>query len=57
MAEYEALKKKWPLGPVENKLWWPVLARQPQKGIPASGHIANVKACVCNVDLNLDDTI
>ena len=27
MAEYEALKKKkkkhWPLGPVENKLWWP----------------------------------
>ena len=25
MAAYEALKKKnhWPLGPVENQLWWP----------------------------------
>ena len=46
MAAYEALKKKhWPLGPVENKLWWPELARQPQKGIRTSGHIANVKAC------------
>ena len=52
MAAYEALKKKkkkkkkkhWPLGPVENKLWWPELARQPQKGMQASGHIANVKA-------------
>ena len=34
MAAYEALKKKrhWPGGPVENKLWWPELARQPQKG-------------------------
>ena len=38
------LKKKWPLGPVENKLWWPKLARQPQKGMRDSGHIANVKA-------------
>ena len=49
MAAYEALKKinkKWPLGPVENKLWWPELARQPQKGMRASGHIANVKAWV-----------
>ena len=49
MATYEALKKKkkkhWPLGPVEYKLWWPELARQPQKGIRPSGHIANVKAC------------
>ena len=51
MAAYEALKKKkkkkkhWPLGPVENKLWWPELARQPQKGMRASGHIANVKVC------------
>ena len=35
MAAYEALKKKkhWSLGPVENKLWWPKLARQPQKGM------------------------
>ena len=48
MAAYEALKKKknhhWFLGPVENKLWWPELARQPQKGMRTSGHIANVKA-------------
>ena len=52
MAAYEALKKKkkkkknnhWPLGPVENKLCCPELARQPQKGMRASGHIANVKA-------------
>ena len=44
MAAYEALKKKkkdhWP----ENKLWWRELARQPQKGMRPSGHIANVKA-------------
>ena len=36
MAAYEALKKKkkhWPLGPVEYKLWWPELARQPQKAV------------------------
>ena len=51
MAAYEALKKKkkkkhWPLGPVENKLWWPELARQPQKGMRARTHIANVKAWV-----------
>ena len=53
MAAYEALKKKkkkkkkhWPLGPVESKLWWPELARQPQKGMRASRHIANVKACI-----------
>ena len=53
MAAYEALKKpnkkkqkqNWPIGPVENKLWWPELARQPQKGMRASRHIANVKAC------------
>ena len=32
---------------LENKLWWPELARQPQKGIRISGHIANVKACIC----------
>ena len=47
LAAYEVLKKKkinWPLGPVENKLWWPELARQSQKGMRASGHIANVKA-------------
>ena len=52
MAAYEALKTKkkikkikhLPLGPVENKLWWPELARQPQKGMRTSGHIANVKA-------------
>ena len=47
-AAYGALKikikKHWPLGPVENKLWWPELARQPQKGMRTSGHIANVKA-------------
>ena len=44
MAAYEALKKTknhWPLGPVENKLWWPELARQPQKGMRTSGHIAS----------------
>ena len=43
---YALIKNKihWPLGPVENKLWWPELARQPQKGMRASGHIANVKA-------------
>ena len=50
MAAYEALKKKKkkknPLGPVESKLWWPELTRQPQKGMRASGHIANVKACI-----------
>ena len=34
----------WPRGPAENKLWWPELARQPQKGMRTSGHIANVKA-------------
>ena len=39
-------KNHWPRGPPENKLWWPELARQPQKGIRASGHIANVKACL-----------
>ena len=42
MAAYEALKKKtkkkhWPLGPVENKLWWPDLARQPQKACGTAG--------------------
>ena len=43
MAAYEALKKKkkkkkhWPLGPVENKLWWPELARQPQKACGTAG--------------------
>ena len=42
MAAYEALKKKqkknhWPLGPVENKLWWPELARQPQKACGPAG--------------------
>ena len=31
---------------MENKLWWPELARQPQKGMRTSGHIANVKACL-----------
>ena len=41
----EKKKNHWLLGPVENKLWWPELARQPQKGIRPSGHIANVKAC------------
>ena len=53
MAAYEALKKKnhWPLGPVENKLWWPELARQPQKGMRGSGHIANVKAWEDNFTL------
>ena len=50
LAAYEALiffffLNHWPLGPVENKLWWPELARQPQKGMRNSGHIANVKAC------------
>ena len=31
-------KKNTGLGPVENKLWWPELARQPQKGMrPAGG--------------------
>ena len=47
MAAYEALKKNpnhWPLWAVENILWWPELARQPQKGMRESGHIANVKA-------------
>ena len=34
-------KNHWPRGPAENKLWWPELARQPQKGMRASGHIAN----------------
>ena len=34
---------------MENKLWWPEKARQPQKGIRASGHIANVKACIVSV--------
>ena len=42
-------KKHWPLRPVENKLWWPELARQPQKGMRTSGHIANVKACAYKV--------
>ena len=50
MAAYEALnkktKKKKVKKKVENKLWWPELARQPQKGMRASGHIANVKACM-----------
>ena len=46
MAAYEALKKKinkkktTGQGPVENKLWWPELARQPQKGMRASGHMS-----------------
>ena len=36
MAAYEALKKNWNKT-VENKLWWPELARQPQKGIRPAG--------------------
>ena len=61
MAPYEALKKikHWPLGPVENKLWWPELARQPQKGMRTSGHIANVKACyrLQHIGLSLKDHV
>ena len=44
LAAYKALKKQ-KINKLENKLWWPELARQPQKGMRPSGHIANVKAC------------
>ena len=47
--------KHWPRGPAENKLWWPQLARHPQKGMRASGHIANVKAWIGCVVYNWSD--
>ena len=40
---------------MEYKLWWPELARQPQKGMRASGHIANVKACLLSATKAIDD--
>ena len=46
MAAYEALKKKKKKNPLAPRASGKsiVVARQPQKGMRVSGHIANVKA-------------